>query len=441
MSATAQIASAALPSEAEARDLLGRALARGSAEHLEAGLEANCSGSTRFSGNAITQNISQSDCRIWVRAAFGQRVGQADTNDLSDEGIARAVVRAETAARASAPDLEYLPPLPPQAYPPGEDFDPATAQASPDVRASWIRDAVRDAGAETPLSGSTATAATAKAVANSRGLFAFHRDTHARFTATAVAPDSSGWAEGQSWRMKDLDPASLARRAAGKALAGARPRDLAPGTYPVILEPAAVAEYLTWMMWSMGAKAADEGRSCMSGKLGTSLGAPAVTLWSDPSHPACRTAPFLLDGMPIPTSRWVEHGTLKHLATSRFWAARTGKAPTGEASNLLVAGGTTPLEEMIRGTERGILVTRFWYIRFVNPMTLLLTGMTRDGLFWIENGRISHGLRNQRFNESPLRTLQHVEALGTPERCGEYHPTLAPAMKVSRFTFSSSTTF
>lgn len=441
MSALAEPQAAAVPSRAEVKDLLAKALSRATAEHVEAGLLATSEGSTRFSGNAITQNIAESDCRLWVKAAFGQRAGQADTNDLSDEGIARAVARAEAAAKASAPDLEYLPPVPPQAVVDAEEFDPATAGADPEARAAWIRAAIRAAGNDAPLSGSTATTTMARAVANSRGHFAFHRDTRARFTATAVAPDSTGWAEGQSWRMGDLDPAALARRASEKARLGAHPRTLEPGTYPVILEPAAAAEYLSFLLWSMDAKAAEEGRSCMSGKLGTTVANPTVTLTSDPARPGCQTAPFLADGLPIPRTPWIEKGVLKNLATSRFWAQKSGKAPTGDPANLLVDGGKTPLEEMIRSTERGILVTRFWYIRFVEPMTLLLTGMTRDGLFWIENGKVSHGLKNLRFNESPFRTLQHVEALGTPERCGEYHTSLVPPMKISRFTFSSGTTF
>ncbi len=441
MSTPAPARSATLPSREEALALLRGALAKASAEHVEVGLRAGSHGATRFSGNAITQNISEEDMRLSVKAAFGQKAGQAETNDLSEEGIARAVARAEEIAKASAPDQEYLPPLPPQAYATSGRFDAALASADPELRAEWVVRAIRAAPKGLPLSGSTATMATVTAVANSRGLAAYHRATDARFTVTALTPDSSGWAEGQAHEASGLDPAALATHAVEKARRSASPKTLEPGVYPVILEPAAVAEYLSFLVWSMGAKPADEGRSCMTGKLGTALLSPTITLASDPARPGCETVPFQDDGLPAPRVRWIDGGICKQLVTSRFWGQKTGKPVTGSPANLILEGGKASLDDMIRDTERGVLVTRFWYIRFVDPMSLLLTGMTRDGLFWIENGKIAHGLRNMRFNESPLRTFKHVEALGACALAGEYLPAFVPPVKVAQFTFSSGTTF
>ena len=430
-----------LPSRQEAQDLLKCALAKATAEHVEIALSAERKGSTRFSANTITQNIADDDARLRVRAAWGQKVGQAETNDLSDEGIARAVARAEAIAKASAPDLEYLPPLGPQRYAESAAYDAAAGEASPDLRAEWVVAAVKSAPKGVTLSGSTATSGQVTALANSKGLLAYHRASDARFTATAIAPDSSGWAEGLGHRAADMDPAALAREAGEKALRSAAPRDLVPGAYPVILEPAAAAEYLTFLLWSYNAKPADEGRSCMTGKAGTAIAASNVTLSSDPARPGCDTVPFCGDGLPAPKATWIDKGVASRLVTSRFWGQKTGKPVTGQPTNLILEGGTTPLESMIRNTERGVLVTRFWYIRFVDPMTLLLTGMTRDGLFWIENGKIAHGLRNMRFNDSPLRTLKHVEALGAGRLVGEYVPAFMPPVKLGQFTFSSATTF
>lgn len=433
---------AAPPSRAEAEDLLRRALARASAEHVEVSLDARAHGSTRFSANTITQNISGSDATLSVRAAFGQQVGRAETNDLSDEGIARAVASAEETARASAPDLEYLPPLSAQSYERVEAWDEATAEAGPEARADWVLSAAAAAPSGVTLSGSTATVACAAAVANSRGLLAYHRSTSARFTVTGIAQDSSGWAEGQAFRADSLDPAALARRASEKALRAASPRALDPGVYTVVLEPAAVAEYLSFLAWSLGAKEADEDRSCLSDRLGTRIASEKVTLASDPARHGCEALPFsMTDGLPAKRVRWIEGGVLSSLATSRFWAQKSGKPLTGRPANLILQGGGAALDSLVAGVARGVLVTRFWYIRFVDPMALLLTGMTRDGLFLIENGKVTSGLRNMRFNDSPLRTLSHVEALGEPELTGEYLPAFVPPLVAGRFTFSSGTTF
>jgi predicted Zn-dependent protease len=198
---------------------------------------------------------------------------------------------------------------------------------------------------------------------------------------------------------------------------------------------------LEFMAWSMDAKEADEGTSAFMGKLGAGVAGTGITVSSQPDHPACPGAPFADDGMPSSTVDWVRDGLVANLATSRYWAQHTGRAYTGFPSNLLMQGGAGGLDDLVAGTSDGILVTRFWYIRFVDPMKLLLTGMTRDGLFRIRDGEIVGGLRNLRFNDSPLRMLANTVEIGTPVPAGTYLPALIPALKVDGFTFTSGTAF
>jgi len=217
------------------------------------------------------------------------------------------------------------------------------------------------------------------------------------------------------------------------------PQEVPPGDYTVVLEPAALAELLAYMVWSMDAKAADEGRSPFTGKEGTAIAHEQVTLQSLPTHPECPSLPFFDDGMPAPDVSWIERGVLKTLVYSRFWAQKQGKPFTGFPTNLILQGGQHSLEELIAQVEDGLLITRFWYIRYVDPMQLLLTGMTRDGVYRIQDGQVSHAVKNLRFNESPLVVLQNVRLLGIPQRVeGSF---LVPSAVVDGFTFSSTTTF
>ncbi|MGC8669026.1 MAG: metallopeptidase TldD-related protein, partial [Chthonomonadales bacterium] len=198
---------------------------------------------------------------------------------------------------------------------------------------------------------------------------------------------------------------------------------------------------LAYLMWSLDAKAADEGRSAFSGRLGQKVAADTITLMSDPAHPDCPAAPFFDDGSPVPATQWIRDGILRRLATSRFWAAKTGQPFTGRPVNLIFAGTELPLEKMIASTEKGLLVTRFWYIRSVDPMRLLLTGMTRDGLFRIERGEIAGGARNLRFNESPLAMLARTVQIGKSVLQADMGMAFVPPIKVEEFHFTSATEF
>jgi predicted Zn-dependent protease len=428
--------------ENEARALLERALKFAQAEYTELVLSGGSEASTRFANNAITQNIARTDARLMVKAAFGNRVGQVRTNKFDDDSLRNAVRRAEEIARLSEPDTEYMPPIAPREYVTVEEWDEATAAATPEERAAVIRagiEKVEAAGLNS--AGSYATDGGFTAVTNSRGLFACHRATSARYLCTAMTPDSSGWAESSHWAAGKVDGPAAAERAMGKAQAARAPQAVEPKDYTVIMEPAAVAEMLGFLAWTMDAKAADEGRSAFTGRLGERIAGDNITLSSRPDHPGCPGAPFFEDGMPVPAVHWIEKGVVKNLCYSRFWAEKTGREFTGRPTNLLMQGGDSSLEEMIAATGEGILITRFWYIRFVDPMKLLLTGMTRDGLFLVRDGRIVSGIKNMRFNESPLVMLANTVALGKPVYLGGYFNALIPPIKVENFTFSSGTQF
>lgn len=422
--------------------ILEKTLSFVTAEHAEVTLSGFHQGATRFANNAITQNLAKTDASLSVRAAFGQQVGSASVNQFDEESLRRVVQRAEDIARHSEPDTEYLPPLEPQTYRDVPAFSQATADCTPEDRAAAVREALSAvSGNGLRSAGSLTTEDSFVAVANSEGLFGFHRRSEAHFVDTVMTEDSSGWAEVVTPDVRAIDESTVARVARQKAEAARNPRAVEPKAYTVILEPAAVAELLSFLAWSLDAKAADEGRSALSGKWGTPIAASDVNLRSEPAHPDCPMYPFFGDGLPTPDVTWIENGVLKNLAYSRFWAQKTGHEVTGWPTNLIMDGGDATLEDMIASVERGLLITRFWYIRHVDPMKLLLTGMTRDGLFWIENGEIQHGVKNLRFNESPLNMLQNVEMRGPVARSGRYLGCLVPALKVRDFRFTSGTTF
>jgi predicted Zn-dependent protease len=428
--------------ETEARNLLERALQHSQADHLELLLQSTDEASTRFANNQITQNVAKSNTTLTVRSAFDNRVGVVKVNHFAGERLADAVRRSEEIARVAAPDTEYVPPPDPAEYPLVEEWDDAVAHAEPAHRASMVHSAIQEAeAAGVNSAGSCSTRASFIAVANSKGLFAAHRATMARFAVTAMTDHASGWASAAHWKLACVDAPSAADRAIAKALLAGTPGPVEAEPSTVILEPAAVAEILAYLLWSLDAKAADEGRSAFSGRLGQKVAAESVTLASDATHPECPTTPFFEDGSPVPPTQWIHKGVLTNLATSRFWAQKTGRPFTGRPVNLIFPGEGTSLEEMIASTKRGLLVTRFWYIRSVDPMRLLLTGMTRDGLFRIENGEVVGGARNLRFNESPIAMLERTVQIGASTLQADMGMAFVPPIKVEDFNFTSATRF
>lgn len=280
------------------------------------------------------------------------------------------------------------------------------------------------------------------AVESSAGAFGYHAATEADFSATVRTPDGtgSGWAQANSFRAGDVDWAAVGQRAVDKAERSQTPRALAPGRYTVILEPAAVAGLLGPLRMALQARNADEGRSFFSRKgggnrVGDKMFADNVTIMSNPADPLVPSRPFDGDGLALGPQTWIEKGVLRELAYGRYWAAQKGRPPNGMPSNFVMQGGAATLEQMIQSTERGLLVTRFWYIRHVDPRTLLLTGLTRDGVFWIEQGRIAHPVNNFRFNESPATLFANAEALSVPVRTDA--GMAVPAIKATGFNMAS----
>jgi predicted Zn-dependent protease len=276
---------------------------------------------------------------------------------------------------------------------------------------------------------------------SSTGRFAWHRATRVAYSVTMRTPDDagSGSAAIDENDVQRLDTAAAARIAAEKAVASRERRALAPGTYPVILEPLAAVELLDLLMESLDARAADEGRSVFSKagggtRLGERIVSEAVTLRSDPADDRIPRAPWADDGRPQSAATWIERGTLRALYGSRYWAAKTGTPLPPAPERYIMEGGSGTLEDLVRGTERAVLVTRLWYIRSVDPRTLLQTGLTRDGTFLVENGKIVHAVNNFRFNESPVAMLQDVQAMTAPVRA---NGAMVPGMRLGRFEFTS----
>ncbi len=426
--------------EKEAREICEKAIAFSQAEHVQVNLNGSQKASTRYANGEITQNVSRSQLSLRVTCAFGNRVGRCSTNRLDTESIRDAVQRAEEMARLAEPDTEFMPPPEPTTYRRIVAYADSTAHATPDERARVVRQVIEEANARgLKTAGSFATNTYVTAVANNKGLFGFHTSTQASLICTMMAEDGSGWAEQTHEDIGAISAEAVAQRAADKAESARNPREVSPGDYTVVLEPAAMAELLAYMAWSMDAKAADEGRSAFTGKEGSAIGNGLVTLQSLPAHPECPSEPFFEDGMPTPDVTWIEDGVLKTLIYSRYWAQKQGKTFTGYPANLILQGSNRTLDELISEVQDGLLITRFWYIRFVDPMQLLLTGMTRDGVYRIEGGKVTHAVKNLRFNESPLVVLGNIRLLGKPQRVEG--SMLVPPAVVDGFTFSSTTTF
>jgi predicted Zn-dependent protease len=350
----------------------------------------------------------------------------------------------------SPEDPELMPELGPQMYASPSAFVESTADLDPEARASAVRRTMTAATAAGKSAGQIFTAgfleanARVTAVATSNGLFAYHRTTDADFSVTARTPDGtgSGWARAGARDWNAIDPAALGRIAAQKAVASRNPQAIEPGLYTAVLEPQAVNDLVPLLGNALTARNADEGRSPFSKpgggtRIGEKVVDERVTLYSDPADRGLLAAPFDNQGLPIGRTVWIEKGVLKNLAYSRFWAQKQGTQPTGNAlaGGLALTGGTKSTEELIAGCTRGILVTHFFYIRALDPRTVLQTGLTRDGTFLIEDGKITRALKNFRWNESPLLILNRLEDIGRPE------PTeagrLMPALRVRDFNFTS----
>ncbi len=436
-------------SEVEARRVVERVLGAARADQVEVAVSARRGGHTRFADNGVTTAGEVSDLSVSVTASFGTRSGRAASNETGDEALTDVVRRAEAAARLAPEDPEHVAPLEPVEYPDIPAFRPATAAYGPAERAAAVAAAIEEARArDAVIAGFLENRSTAEAIAASTGLFGYHPSTWIEYSNTVRTPDGrgSGWSGVRLHEAAGLDAAARARVAAEKAVASSDPRALEPGDYPVVLEPTAVAVLAGALVGQMDARRAMEGRSYLSApggatRVGEPLLAPAITIETDPAHPVVPGHRWTGERLPARPVAWYREGRVETLRYDRYWAAREGVEPVPAATNLILHGEDRSFEELIRGTERAVLVTRLWYIRSLNPRDLTLTGLTRDGTFWIEDGRIAHAVNNFRWNESPVRLFSRVEAMSRPERVADedwvINPSYVPAVRASSFHFSS----
>jgi PmbA protein len=422
---------------------------------VEAMFGAGSSALTRFANNTIHQSVAERGRYISVRALIEGRTARANSNRFDTDAIRRVTQDAITLTRLQARDPDLLPLPGPQPITNVERFFPSTATATPATRASAVRDAIRSVESESlTAAGIYATNQSAFAILNSAGLFDYYCDTLAQFSITAIGSDSSGWAKETACDVSALNTRALASRAAKKASASARPKELPPGRYTVILEPAAVLDLVGQMFGDFSATAIDDGRSFLAGRAEGKLFGDNISITDDVYHSAQSGAPFDGEGVPRQRLALVERGAIRHIACSRQAARKAGVPPTGHGfplpneigeapANIVIAGGDSTLDQMIASTARGLLVTRLWYIREVDPYQKIMTGMTRDGTFLIDGGHIVGGVRNFRFNQSLVELLSNVEALSAPVRASgeEAFDMVVPAMKVNEFHFTEVTKF
>lgn len=421
---------------------------------VEVTVQRNSNALTRFANNQIHQNVAEDTVDVSIRVRVGKREGRAGGTGTTPEALAELTARATQAAEASLDDPASQPlpsPAPIQAK--TGDFVAATAETTPETRAKRVGIALAEAEhAQLTASGYLQTASYETLIANSRGIEAHHARTEAAFSATVSGDGSSGWVRGIDNDVDKLDTGALARTAVEKARMGKGAREIPPGEYTVVLEPAAVEDLLWFLLMGFNARAVHEKQSFLTGRLGEKLFAESIEWTDDVHHPLQTGEPFDGEGLPRTRVPLIQAGRPMHLVADRKSAAALGIAPTGHAfaepngfgafpKNLVWQGGTTPLRELIAGTKQGILVTHFWYIRLVEPMSVTVTGLTRDGTFWIENGKIQHPIRNLRFNQSLVSMLADVEAMGPSVRTGgiehEIGCNVAPPLRARNFRFSA----
>lgn len=433
--------------------VLDRALGSSQADETEVLIAASDSSLTRYTHNAAHESVNERNCQLSVRAVVGKRTGVAGTNRLDDAGILEVVRRAYESAKLSTEDADF-PGLPGPAGAVTEipnAYDETTATATPDMRAAAVNDVAKVMRVHSLYgAGYVSTQSDALAIANTKGVKRFHRSSDSAINIKAIGSDSSGYAEGYSRRFDDLEPAKLAERAAKKAVASKTPRSLDPGKYTVILEPPAFREFIGYLSWiGFGAQSFEQGSSFMSGRLGQKIVGENVTIVDDYSHPMGNGIPFDFEGVPRMKVPLIERGVAKDVVYDSYYAAKLRHPNTGHALpapnsdgpmplNIVVAPGATSVDEMIKAVSHGVLVTRTWYIRLVDQKQTMITGMTRDGLFLIERGRLTKGLKNMRFNESIIGALGRCDLASAPGR-SESH--VLPAVKIEDFHFSSGTEF
>ncbi len=457
--------------QAQAAEVFERIRKHSSADEVEVLFSGGKSALTRFANNIIHQNVAEENYQVSVRTAFDGRTARSTTNKLDDDSLRRVVQSSERLAKVQHPDSDLLT-IPEsnggadREAPPSRHFA-ETAAATPAQRAESVKKIVSIADQhKLTTAGIVSSSEMVEGVFNSRGLADWHTQTSAEISITMLAPDSSGWQKANSPDIAKLNAAALAETAARKALQSAAPHELPAGKYTVILEPAAVLDIVGFMFFDFGGLSVLDQRSFLNNRVGTRLFGENINIWDDAAHPLQSGAPFDGEGMRRRKVQLVENGVVRRLVYARATAEKMKRSehkdhvglvePTGHGfalpnemgeapMNIVFGASSKPqsIEHMIASTGRGVLVTRLWYIREVDPYEKILTGMTRDGTFHIEDGKLRHGVRNFRFNQSLIQMLSNVEAMSTPVRASgeESFDMVVPAMKVRDFNFTEVTKF
>jgi len=456
----------------QAAELFKRIRKHSTADEVEVLFYGGKSALTRFANNTIHQNVAEENYAVSVRTVFAGRTARATTNKFDDESLRRVVEASESLAKVQHPDPDLLPmphagesPAATQARP-SRHFA-QTAALTPELRADAVRKIVSVAARhKLTAAGIFSSSESVEGIFNSRGLSGWHSQTSSEISITMLAGDSSGWQKANYPDVSQQDPSALAEIAAQKALESARPREIAPGKYTVILEPAAVLDMVGFMFFDFGGLSILDQRSFLNNRAGTQIFGRNLNIWDDVAHPLQSGAPFDGEGIPRQRVQLVENGVVKRLVYARSTAEKMKHseykdklgpiAATGHGFPLPNEMGEAPMnivfdspddpktvDQMIASTERGVLVTRLWYIREVDPYEKILTGMTRDGTFYVEDGKVRYGILNFRFNESLIHMLSNVEAMGSSVRASgeESFDMVVPPMKVGDFNFTEVTKF
>jgi len=443
-----------LLTEQEARELTKKLLSYVKADDAVVTVASENYSHLRFAANAFTTSGARENTTANVVVWIDRKRGSSSANEVDDESLKAIVAEAQELARISPVDREYLPTLGPQTYQPVSGYVESTSNISLQDRAREINDVIarcENAGVIGAGFHQARGSATASATRNVN--FNYSRSSLVSLSTTARTPDggSSGYFLRNHFDVAKLDAKRVAREAVRKALESRQPRTLEPGVYPAILEPQAVADLLSGFAFGFDARSADEGRSPFSAaggktKVGQQIFDDRINVYSDPWNAELPGAQAAQGGMPAEKIYLVRNGVLENLIYSRYWAKQKNKQPTPGPVNNIMESSQRPasMEEMIKATDRGILLGRFWYIRSVDPRTALQTGLTRDGIWYIENGRIQYPVKNFRFNQSIMQLLApgNVEMIGPSERVGSAEAqggasALLPALKVREFHFTS----
>jgi len=433
----------AILSKDEARRIMEQALSFSKADDCEVNLDGSIEGNIRYARNEVSTSGVTDEITLVVQSNFGKKVGVVTTNELTAEALERVVRQSEELAQLSPESPEFMPPLGEQEYQDSRAFYKSMASVQPSYRTNVAGTSINEAKKnDLTAAGFLEDYSYFSSMMNSRGLFAYHTETGADFTVTMRSKDGtgSGWAKCDANDLEKFDPVNASVVAAKKAVLSMEPKAIEPGKYTVILEPAASVGLLQNMFYNFSARTADEGRSFLAkegggNKIGEQIVDDRVTIFSDPLHPDLPGMTWARDGVPKKKMVMIEKGVVKNMFYDRYWADQKGVDPVPFPDGAIMVGGDAgTTADMIKNTKKGVLVSRTWYIRSVDPQTLLYTGLTRDGTFYIEDGKIQYPVKNFRFNESPIIMLNNLEALGTPVRIDG---SLIPPMKVRDFTFTS----